>query len=207
MNTYRIILGVLVLIALLLVAIIVAVLSSGKKSGKKTRKGNKAKNKKVDYYDDEDDDEYDDEEDEEDDYDQRRLEQRVVAKREETQPIKVQEIKSKIPARRQWKIILENVDTEEAHSIVFYDNVGIGRGRNTSEFEKFIAMKDDPRVSKIHCAIILNNDCLYLKDLESRNGTYLNGDTVQQPVTIQKDDVIGVGQSKLKVKKILRERR
>ena len=75
-----------------------------------------------------------------------------------------------------------------------------------SGFERFLSVQDDPRVSKLHCAVIRKEDKLYLKDMGSRNGTYLNGRRIQQPVVIQRDDVIGVGETKIEVKKVLRER-
>ena len=53
--------------------------------------------------------------------------------------------------------------------------------------------------------IIHRGDKLYLKDEESRNGTFLNGRRVDRPIVIQKDDVIGVGETKLEVQRILRE--
>ena len=47
---------------------------------------------------------------------------------------------------------------------------------------------------------------MYLKDMGSRNGTYLNGHRIQQPIVIQRDDVIGIGETKIEVRKVLRER-
>ena len=60
-------------------------------------------------------------------------------------------------------------------------------------------------MSKVHCAIVHRGDKLYLKDEGSRNGTYLNGTRIERPVVIQKEDVIGAGETKLEVLKILRE--
>lgn len=107
---------------------------------------------------------------------------------------------------RQWKVILENLDTWEKFEFTFYENVGIGRSRSDGEFEKFLTVKEDPRVSKVHCAIVRKEDQLYLKDAGSRNGTYLNGQRLYQPAEIQRDDVIGIGETKIEVKKVLRER-
>ena len=63
----------------------------------------------------------------------------------------------------------------------------------------------DGRVSKIHCVIIHRGDKLYLKDEGSRNGTYLNGERLDGPVVIQRDDIIGVGETRFEVQRILRE--
>lgn len=144
------------------------------------------------YYDDEeeddDSDEYDDD-DSEDDYDE--PEEEVV--------------KSK-PQVRRWKIILENLETGEIFELIFCNNVGIGREKGREQFEEYMSVKEDPRVSKVHCAIMMRNDALYLRDMGSRNGTYLNGIRIQEPIIIQKEDIIGVGGTQIEIKKIFRER-
>ncbi len=107
--------------------------------------------------------------------------------------------------KRQWKIILENIDSWDKYSFTFYDTVGIGRGKDGSMYEKYLPITDDGRVSKIHCAIIHRGDKLYLKDEESRNGTYLNGERIDRPVVIQRDDIIGIGGTRLEIQRVLRE--
>ena len=91
------------------------------------------------------------------------------------------------------------------YSFIFYDTVGIGRGRDGSRYECYLPVPTDVRVSKNHCMIIHRGDKLYLKDEGSRNGTFLNGKRVDRPIVIQKDDVIGVGETRLEILKILRE--
>lgn len=107
--------------------------------------------------------------------------------------------------RRQWKIILEDIDSWEKYSFTFYDTVGIGRGKDGGMYEKYLPVLNDGRVSKIHCVIVHRGDRLYLKDEGSRNGTYLNGTRINQPVVIQRDDIIGVGETRLEIQRILRE--
>lgn len=107
--------------------------------------------------------------------------------------------------KRQWKIILEDIDSWEKFSFVFYDTVGIGRDRSGKPYEKYLSLEDDKRVSKCHCVIIRSGDRLYLKDEDSRNGTYLNGQRIDQPMELQKDDIIGVGGTRLEVQRVLRE--
>lgn len=107
--------------------------------------------------------------------------------------------------RRQWKIILEDIDSWDKYSFTFYDTVGVGRGKDGSMYEKYLPIIGDGRVSKLHCAIVHRGDKLYLKDEGSRNGTYLNGERIDRPVVIQRDDIIGVGETRLEVQRILRE--
>ncbi len=107
--------------------------------------------------------------------------------------------------RRQWKIILEDLDTWQKYSYIFYDTVGIGRSREGNAYEKYLVLPTDVRVSKVHCVIMHRGDKLYLKDENSRNGTFLNGNRISHPVVIQKEDVIRVGETRLEVQRILRE--
>lgn len=188
---YLMIMGALIAVALILIIIIVVVLVKGRK---------------VDDYEDEYDEDEEDDYDEEEEYEQPR--RRRPARQEQRQePVRARETpQRKAPVKKQWKLILENLETWEKYTFIFYDNIGIGRGRRTPEFEKYISIQDDPRISKLHCAIIRNEDKLYLKDMDSRNGTYLNGKQIHRPVVIQRDDVIGIGETKIEIKKILRER-
>ena len=40
--------------------------------------------------------------------------------------------------KRQWKVILEDIDSWDKYSFTFYDSVGIGRGKDGSMFEKYL---------------------------------------------------------------------
>ena len=40
----------------------------------------------------------------------------------------------------------------------------------------------------------------------SRNGTYLNGKKIERPIILQKEDVIGVGETQIEIKKVMREK-
>ena len=107
--------------------------------------------------------------------------------------------------KRQWKIVLEDIDSWDKYTFTFYDTVGIGRGKDGSMYEKYLPVSGDGRVSKLHCVIIHRGDKLYLKDEGSRNGTYLNGERLDGPTVIQRDDIIGVGETRFEVQRILRE--
>lgn len=107
--------------------------------------------------------------------------------------------------RRQWKIILEDIDTWETYSFIFYDSVGIGRVKEKGAYDRFLEIHDDKRISKVHCAIVHRGEQLYLRDEGSRNGTYLNGKSVTRPVLIEKEDLIEIGGTRLEIKRILRE--
>ncbi len=49
---------------------------------------------------------------------------------------------------------------------------------------------DIPAISKLHAEITLRNGMLYLRDLDSTNGTYLNGQRIVQPVVLSSGDLV-----------------
>jgi serine/threonine protein kinase len=56
---------------------------------------------------------------------------------------------------------------------------------------------DDDLLSRHHCQIFLNEDTLYVEDLNSRNGTFVNGNQIQScPVAVE--DYISIGAHLLK---------
>ena len=58
--------------------------------------------------------------------------------------------------------------------------------------------ENDPTVSRFHCEIFLDDDGnIFLKDKESTNGTYLNGNKISEPKMLEEFDVIRVGNTVL----------
>ncbi|KXG73599.1 FHA domain-containing protein FhaB [Thermotalea metallivorans] len=68
------------------------------------------------------------------------------------------------------------------------DTVTIGRGNNND-----IVIKD-PYISNQHLKITLDENAYFLEDLDSANGTYLNGDRVLDAVKLKNGDRIKLGQ-------------
>jgi pSer/pThr/pTyr-binding forkhead associated (FHA) protein len=65
--------------------------------------------------------------------------------------------------------------------------LSIGRSR-----EADIPLLDD-KVSRVHCGIRLSDGEFYLKDLKARNGTFVNGQRVEDTVKLKPGDRIQVG--------------
>jgi FHA domain len=71
--------------------------------------------------------------------------------------------------------------------------VTIGRLRGGADIEI-----DDPRVSRLHCAIELKNDSVLLRDLRSTNGTYVGEKRVH--ATLLDDSAeFRIGETKIRV--------
>ena len=65
--------------------------------------------------------------------------------------------------------------------------LSIGRSR-----EADIPLLDD-KVSRVHCGIRLSDGDFYLKDLKARNGTFVNGQRVEDTVEIKAGDRLQIG--------------
>lgn len=185
-----------IIIGILIAAIIAVILFTVSKLLKEKKEYNQfeRRHRSEDSYDDDYDEDEDEEEDEYEPEPRRR-------------PVKRQPERSTSSAKRRWKIVLEDVDQQDQYSFIFYDSLGIGRISASSDYDKFLSLPEDLRVSKVHCAIIRSGDKLYLRDEGSKNHTYLNGKPVSKPIVIQKEDVITVGETRLEVVRILRETR
>ena len=189
-----------VIIGILIAAIIAVIFFTISKLLKEKKDYNQFERR---YHSEDDyDDDYDDEEDDDEEEDDYEPEPRCRPVREQAE-----RRTSSAPAKRRWKIILEDVDQQDQYSFIFYDSLGIGRVSASSEYDKVLSLPKDLRVSKVHCAIIRSGDKLYLRDEGSKNHTYLNGKQIHKPIVIQKEDVITVGETRLEVVKILRETR
>lgn len=189
-----------IIIGILIAAIIAVILFTVSKLLKEKKEYNQfeRRHRSQDSYDDDYDDDDDEDEDDEDDEYEPEPRRRQVKRQPEP---------SVSSAKRRWKIVLEDVDQQDQYSFIFYDSLGIGRISASSDYDKFLSLPEDLRVSKVHCAIIRSGDKLYLRDEGSKNHTYLNGKPVSKPIVIQKEDVITVGETRLEVVRILRETR
>ena len=68
------------------------------------------------------------------------------------------------------------------------DSITIGRSNENDVIIK------DPYISKKHLSIVKDEEEYYLEDLNSANGTYLNGDRLMDAVKLKNGDRIQFGQ-------------
>ena len=57
----------------------------------------------------------------------------------------------------------------------------------------------DPEVSRRHARLDTQNGTVFLRDLESSNGTYLNGRRLEQTIEVRVGDEIDVGNTRIVV--------
>ncbi|EHJ02292.1 MULTISPECIES: FHA domain-containing protein [unclassified Clostridium] len=87
----------------------------------------------------------------------------------------------------------ESRDLKEGAIIPIRSDLTIGRKDNNS------IVLGDQHVSGCHAKIIVRNDTLYLEDLNSTNGTYLNGNKLNGKAKLANKDEIKVGTAVFKI--------
>ena len=94
-------------------------------------------------------------------------------------------------ARRQWLVQVKGTLSRRGHVVELPPTVGqvtIGRTEGCR------CQVDQPGVSRLHAALVRRaNRGVYLVDLGSRQGTYLNGERVSDQVLLMDGDRIGLG--------------
>ena len=91
------------------------------------------------------------------------------------------------PEIRSAAFVLRSLDSR-----IFFkidrDNITVGREH---ELKDYLAAKTF--VSRRHCRLTLENDELFVEDLNSTNGTYVNNQKIFQKTKLAKGDEIGLG--------------
>lgn len=70
------------------------------------------------------------------------------------------------------------------------DELTVGRGGGCG-----VVLPDDGFVSTVHARLFRRGDSLYVEDLGSRNGTFVNGAQVQAPTKLRRGDRVQFGQT------------
>ena len=99
-----------------------------------------------------------------------------------------------------YHICLQEVTRGENYTARFRDSIGIGRAQNIKGMENFLTIKNDMRVSNFQCRLIAANGMNYIEDAGSRNHTEVNGQRITRPCALKNNDLIRIGNTRLRVK-------
>lgn len=91
-------------------------------------------------------------------------------------------------------VTLVNSQTGLKLPVLFWEN-SIGRSRSSD------IVVDDPTVSRSHCVLLRRSDGWFITDTDSKSGTYVNGEKIEERTQLLIDDVIGVGNSEFEFKR------
>ncbi|MDR1698969.1 MAG: FHA domain-containing protein [Prevotellaceae bacterium] len=84
---------------------------------------------------------------------------------------------------------------DKSYSFSIVNELIIGSNPKKAQF----TVVDDALLSARHCRIYYQNKKLYLEDLESTNGTFLNRIPIKQPHLLEQYDIISLGATELRV--------
>ena len=89
------------------------------------------------------------------------------------------------------RIMLQELDVKHAQqiSVLMHERFIIGRNLQITH----IAFPEDFTISAQHCKLIYEDGAMYLEDLHSKNGTYLNGIRIIGKIEIHQGDILAIG--------------
>ncbi|WDU83557.1 FHA domain-containing protein [Caloramator sp. Dgby_cultured_2] len=87
----------------------------------------------------------------------------------------------------------EDIGITKGSLYIIHKVMSIGRN-----FDNDLVIKD-PYVSGNHAKIFVKDDRLFIEDLGSTNGTYVNGRRIDKIEQIEEGDIIDIGRISLKV--------
>ncbi len=94
------------------------------------------------------------------------------------------------------RVTLDVVEFQKARSYEGRPPFEVGRGR-----ELDLVLRD-PEVSRRHARFESQNGVVYVADLHSSNGTFLNGRRVAEAIEIREGDTVDAGTTRMLVKSI-----
>jgi hypothetical protein len=103
-----------------------------------------------------------------------------------------------VPARRArrggWRLAVLEPAAERGSAFAIDGEVTIGRAGGCG-----IPLPGDTFVSQVHARVFDRDGNLYIEDLGSTNGTFLNGEQVHEPARLKRGDRLHIGQTELEV--------
>jgi FHA domain len=97
-------------------------------------------------------------------------------------------------ARKQWRLVLVAPPAEAGAAYSVEDEITMGRGGGCT-----IPLAFDTFVSQVHARAFDRDGTLWIEDLGSRNGTFVNGEQVHEPTQVGKGARVQVGDTVLEV--------
>ena len=102
--------------------------------------------------------------------------------------------KGKAKVRKQWRLVLVEPPSEAGTAYAIEDEATLGRGGGCT-----VPLGFDTFVSQVHARAFDRDGTLWIEDLGSRNGTFVNGEQVHQPTKVAKGARVQVGETVLEV--------
>jgi hypothetical protein len=96
--------------------------------------------------------------------------------------------------RKPWRLVLVAPAAEAGAAYAIDDEITMGRGGGCT-----IPLAFDTFVSQVHARAFDRDGTLWIEDLGSRNGTFVDGEAVHEPTPVTKGTRVQVGETVLEV--------
>ncbi|MEG1870725.1 MAG: FHA domain-containing protein [Peptostreptococcaceae bacterium] len=90
---------------------------------------------------------------------------------------------------------IENNQEEESFRMILEESLSIGRGMNKNDW----VITNDQTISQKHCKLYIEKGIVYMIDLNTTNGTFVNKKRMTKPVVINSQDRIRMGVSEYRI--------
>ncbi len=94
--------------------------------------------------------------------------------------------------KRVWQLVVVQPDAERGRAFAIEGDATIGRGGGCA-----VSLTFDTFVSQVHARALDRNGDLWIEDVGSTNGTYVNGERIEQPLKLRKGDRVQLGETVL----------
>jgi pSer/pThr/pTyr-binding forkhead associated (FHA) protein len=94
------------------------------------------------------------------------------------------------------KLVVVSPQEQKGTEFALPDEVTVGRAGGCA-----VLLPDDTFVSQLHARVFRRDGTLFVEDLGSTNGTFLNGKKVTAPVPVRKGDKVQFGRTTVEVRK------
>ncbi|HET9728814.1 MAG TPA: FHA domain-containing protein [Acidimicrobiia bacterium] len=98
--------------------------------------------------------------------------------------------------RREWQFVTVAPETEAGQAYAIDGEATIGRGGGCT-----IALPLDTFVSQVHARAYQRDGGLWIEDLQSTNGTHVNGTRIDKATKLRKGDHVQIGDTVLEVER------
>jgi hypothetical protein len=98
--------------------------------------------------------------------------------------------------RKGWRVVVVEPDSERGRDQWIDGEATIGRGGGCT-----ISLPTDTFVSQVHARVVERDGQLFIEDLGSTNGTFVNGKQVAKTARVRKGDRVQVGSTVLRAER------